>query len=216
MMGVNDGVWDWNLFEDCFFVLLCWCSIVGFDVDVVVDWVQYWMDFVYVEDCEWFLCMLEVYFEGKFEYFEVEYCIEYSDGNYCWVLSCGFVICEDEEMVLYCMVGLFIDIIDCKCIEDQFFYVVLYDLLIGLLNCVFFFDCFEYVIVCYECYFEMIFVVFFFDLDWFKNVNDSFGYVVGDWFFVFIGCCFELLLWFFDCVVCFGGDEFVIFVDDFD
>lgn len=48
------------------------------------------------------------------------------------------------------------------------------------------------------------------DFDYFKYVNDMFGYVVGDYVLVFV---FEVILvkmGLDDIVVCVGGDEFIM------
>lgn len=54
-------------------------------------------------------------------------------------------------------------------------------------------------------------VVLFFDFDWFKLVNDLFGYGVGDQFFVVVVSWVRSCLRESDLFVCFGGDEFIVF-----
>jgi len=58
--------------------------------------------------------------------------------------------------------------------------------------------------------------VVFVDFDWFKVVNDCFGYCVGDEFLVYVVDCLWVGVCYGDVVVCIGGDEFVVVgeVDD--
>lgn len=49
-----------------------------------------------------------------------------------------------------------------------------------------------------------------FDIDKFKLINDSFGYIVGDKVLSIIVCIIKKELWDSDIVVCFFGEEFIL------
>lgn len=86
----------------------------------------------------------------------------------------------------------------------------MYDVLIGLFNWLYLLDWLEDVIV-QVCQFDgLVFVVLFLDLDCFKLVNDSIGYVVGDQMLVEVVKWIVLMVFSEDVVVWLGGDEFVI------
>lgn len=63
--------------------------------------------------------------------------------------------------------------------------------------------------VCVLCYGYMG-VLLFIDLDYFKNVNDLLGYLVGDSLFIIIVSWLNQVLCFEDMLVRLGGDEFVV------
>lgn len=85
---------------------------------------------------------------------------------------------------------------------------MVYDSLMGLVNCVYFEGCLSWIFS--DCKINEYVVVLFFDGDCFKEINDNYGYVVGDVVFIIIVDCLCVLLCESDLVVCLGGDEFVI------
>jgi diguanylate cyclase (GGDEF)-like protein len=54
----------------------------------------------------------------------------------------------------------------------------------------------------------------FFDVDRFKSINDSLGHVTGDEFLVAIGACMRSVVRSDDLLARFGGDEFVVLLED--
>lgn len=93
-------------------------------------------------------------------------------------------------------------------------YDVYYDLLIGMFNCFFFWQWLQE-IVNQVCFYKGCVVVMFFDFDSFKDVNDIFGYDVGDKLLQDLVSCFFFFCKIFEMLYCFGGDEFVMFFYDF-
>lgn len=87
---------------------------------------------------------------------------------------------------------------------------VVRDYLIGFYNC-----CYvsKIILVCIDIYGLVQFFVFvLIDFDYFKQVNDCFGYDVGDnVFIVFVQILLDRMF-VEGCVFCFGGEEFLIVV----
>ena len=61
---------------------------------------------------------------------------------------------------------------------------------------------------------DYIFAVFFFDVDKFKEVNDTLGHLIGDRFLVEVASRLKICLRENDILARLGGDEFTIIVDD--
>lgn len=65
---------------------------------------------------------------------------------------------------------------------------------------------------CFGCLLGLVML----DLDCFKSVNDIYGYLVGDVVIWEVVVCFKVSIWIVDCVVWYGGEEFVVMLVEVD
>jgi diguanylate cyclase (GGDEF)-like protein len=99
-------------------------------------------------------------------------------------------------------------------VEEQLSYNALHDPLTGLPNRVLFMDRLEHAIDVAQRHVESTCSVLYLDLDQFKVINDSLGHSVGDQLLIGIAQRMRMCLRLSDTVARFGGDEFVILLED--
>jgi len=207
--GVNDGLWDWDLVNDRVFFSPRWKSMLGFADAEVGDSPREWLDRVHPDDRPPFRRHLDAHLAGDTEQFEFEHRMRDSAGEYLWVLARGVAVRDDGGRP-YRMAGSQTDITARKRAEHQLQHDALHDGLTGLANRVLFMDRLACALADLQRRATPHFAVLFFDLDRFKNVNDSLGHTLGDKLLVGLARRLEHFLRPGDTVARLGGDEFAI------
>lgn len=90
----------------------------------------------------------------------------------------------------------------------------LHDGLTGLANRSLFMDRLRHIMKRAQRHPEISFAVFFMDLDGFKAVNDTFGHAAGDSVLILVGERIRASVREFDTVARYGGDEFIVLLED--
>jgi diguanylate cyclase (GGDEF)-like protein/PAS domain S-box-containing protein len=209
--GANDGLWDWDLGADVVFYSPRWKSMLGFAVEDVGDSPREWIDRIHPDDRPPFRRHLDAHLAGASEQLEFEHRMRNAAGEYLWVLARGVAV-RDESGKPYRMAGSQTDITARKRAEHQLQHDALHDGLTGLANRVLFIDRLAFALADVQRRAAPHFSVLFFDLDRFKNVNDSLGHAVGDKLLLGIARRLEHFLRPGDTVARLGGDEFAILI----
>ena len=209
--GANDGLWDWDLETDQVFYSQRWKSMLGFSSADVGTSPREWLDRIHPDDRPPFRRHLDAHLTGATEHFEFEHRMRNSAGEYLWVLARG-VAKKDETDKAYRMAGSQTDITARKKAEHQLQHDALHDGLTGLANRVLFIDRLACALADLQRRATPEFAVLFFDLDRFKNINDSLGHTVGDKLLVGIARRLQHFLRPGDTVARLGGDEFAILI----
>jgi len=209
--GANDGLWDWDLGADVVFYSPRWKSMLGFAVEDVGDSPREWIDRIHPDDRPPFRRHLDAHLAGASEQLEFEHRMRNAAGEYLWVLARGVAV-RDGSGKPYRMAGSQTDITARKRAEHQLQHDALHDGLTGLANRVLFIDRLAFALADVQRRAAPHFSVLFFDLDRFKNVNDSLGHAVGDKLLLGISRRLEHFLRPGDTVARLGGDEFAILI----
>jgi diguanylate cyclase (GGDEF)-like protein/PAS domain S-box-containing protein len=189
--------------------------MLGFSDKEVGESPREWLDRVHPDDQPPFRRHLESHLEGDTDQFEFEHRMYNAAGEYIWVLARGVAV-RDDARKAYRMAGSQTDITSRKVAEQQLQHDALHDGLTGLANRVLFMDRLACALADLERRSTQHFTVLFFDLDRFKNVNDSLGHTLGDKLLVGIARRLENFLRPGDTVARLGGDEFAILLNRVD
>ena len=211
--GANDGLWDWDLRSNQIYFSPRWKTMLGYADDAIGNSPREWWGRIHPEDSERVKLTITSHLKGISNHFESEHRMLHKDGTYRWMLSRGLAVCGPDGSAVR-MSGSQSDITDRKVAEEKLLHDAFYDTLTGLPNRALFMDRLKYAIEHFKRRKDDLFAVLFLDLDRFKDINDSLGHMVGDELLIEIAKLLRGGLRATDMVARFGGDEFVILLDD--
>lgn len=201
--GANDGIWDWDLRTGSVYYSPRWIATVGAENVEVPASPDLWFARVHPADLDRLREKIERHITGKTPHLEDEHRLLHSDGSYRWVRCRGAVV-RDELGSALRMGGSLADITDLKALDP----------LTGLPNRGLLEDRLAVCVARARRRRERTFAVLFIDLDRFKVVNDSLGHLIGDQLLLSVARRIESSVRPGDTVARFGGDEFVVLLDD--
>jgi diguanylate cyclase (GGDEF)-like protein/PAS domain S-box-containing protein len=150
---------------------------------------------------------------GEAEGYVHEHRIRRPDGEVRWVHGQAEVVRGEVGEPLR-MIGTVHDVTERKALEDRLRYQAYYDALTGLPNRQLFLDRLGRALARTRRRRDRRVALLFMDLDGFKVINDSLGHEVGDLLLVAVAARLKGCLRPEDTLARFGGDEFVVLVED--
>jgi diguanylate cyclase (GGDEF)-like protein/PAS domain S-box-containing protein len=211
--GKNDGVWDWDVTQGAVDYSPQWKQMLGYADGDIGSSPDDWFDLVHPEDRDRLRSMVEASLAGSITPLEHRYRIRHKDGSYRWMLTRGEVIRDDQGIVRR-IVGRQTDITDEEGAGEEIRTASLHDPLTRLPNRTVLMDRLRHAFARAQRDPGRPFALLFFDLDRFKNVNDSLGHLTGDKLLRAIGERVQRACRPSDTVARFGGDEFLIIVEN--
>ena len=206
--GANDGLWQWNLQTQEFYVSGRWRAMIGLPAQAAIGGPNEWLDRVHAEDIGSLKANLDAHLAGTTPVFQHEHRIRHEDGSYRRVLSRGVAVRAAGRKPNR-IAGSLTDTTEQAIAQERLRSVGFLDSLTGLCNRTVFvegigrrFD---------ECRRRGVsngFAVLYLDLDRFKIVNDSLGHMVGDELLIAASRRLETCLRQGDTLARLGGDEF--------
>jgi diguanylate cyclase (GGDEF)-like protein/PAS domain S-box-containing protein len=212
IQGANDGIWDWNIFQNTIFFSQRWKEIIGYQNIEVGSTFEDWLEKVHFEDRDRLKLAFNHHFDGLSDHLECEVRMKHNDGSIRWVLTRGLAI-RDQSNRPYRIAGSITDITDLKRAQEQLVYDAYHDALTGIPNRALFIDRLEQALERQKRNRNNALAVLFLDLDNFKIVNDSLGHLMGDELLVQVANRLQRLVRSSDTVARLGGDEFVILLE---
>jgi len=124
-------------------------------------------------------------------------------------------VAERTEELKHVVTQLQTEIEKSKQAEIKLMHDAFYDNLTGMMNRAFFFQRLEQAVANKKRFTQNLFAVIFIDLDRFKLINDTQGHQAGDALLIEVAHRLELCVRSHDTLSRFGGDEFVILLDNY-
>lgn len=209
------GTWEWDLVTG-----EVWWSeetyrIHGLDPDEGMDLRQKAEEAFFPEDLPRYRRKIEEALSGEVEGYDHEHRIRRPDGEVRWVRSQAEVV-RGEGGGLLRMIGTVHDVTERKVLEERLEHQAFHDPLTDLPNRRLFLDRLGQALRRTGRKKGRKVAVLFMDLDDFKSINDSLGHEAGDLLLVVVAQRLRRSLRPEDTLARFGGDEFVVLLEDVD
>ncbi|MDG2049443.1 MAG: EAL domain-containing protein [Myxococcota bacterium] len=212
LAGSRDAIWDWDLLTNHIHYSERWKELLGCVDQNVRNEPEEWFRRIVPRDLSRFKAALEDHVEGRTDHLEFEMEMRRADGDTRLVL-CRAAAVRDAHHRATRIAGSLADITDLKMAEADLRRAALHDRLTGLPNRALLVDRIRQALVRSRRDAQYNFALLFFDFDRFKVVNDSLGHRVGDALLVSIARRLRQETRPTDTASRFGGDEFVVLLD---
>jgi diguanylate cyclase (GGDEF)-like protein/PAS domain S-box-containing protein len=210
--ATSDGIWDWDLVNGTLDFSAQWNAMLGYSARAVQATPKDWFNLVHPDDVGSLQERIDDHFVGRSPVFECEYRMRHQDGQMRWMLARGIAV-VDQSGIRYRMVGSQSDITDRKQAEMSLQRAAFKDPLTGLDNRAQMKQGLLQALAASARRSTGVGVLFL-DLDNFKSVNDTLGHPAGDHVLCVIARRLTIELREYDRIARFGGDEFMILIDD--
>lgn len=212
LLGANDGLWEWQLDDDRLVVSERWLSLLGLAAGDAPRTFSDWLSRMPLSHRHAFNHAVLRHLSGEEPQVHLECQVRKRDGQLVWVLIRALVGVDAHGQRL--LAGSQTDISQRKAAERELAHSSLHDPLTGLPN--------------RQSMNELLLqasqrqsrpgarhaAVLFIGLDRFKLINDSLGHQTGDLVLIQVANRIERCLRSGDHLCRFGGDEFVVLLDD--
>lgn len=212
MEGSQDGLWDWDLVANRMYYAPRWAQLLGLRADQVTDSPDEWFGRIASGNLSRFHADLTAHIEGRTDRLELELEMNHATGETRWML-CRAAAIRDAHGKATRLAGSLTDISELKNAQEELRRIAQHDRLTELPNRSYFKERLRDVIAQSRTETGKRFAVLFFDFDQFKLINDSLGHPTGDALLISIANRFRRVLRAHDVAARFGGDEFVVLLD---
>ncbi len=95
--GAQDGVWDWDVRTGKVIFSERWAGMLGYDVRDLAQDFSTWESLVHPDDIAGSMEKIERHLSGRDEYYETEFRMKDSDGQWRWILARGKIVKRTED-----------------------------------------------------------------------------------------------------------------------
>jgi diguanylate cyclase (GGDEF)-like protein/PAS domain S-box-containing protein len=211
--GAGDGVWDWNPKTDAALFTRRWKEMLGYAEHEFPDTGTAWVEHLHPEDKDRVLSAVHDYFAGKQPSYVVEFRMRCKDGSWKWIMARGKLVGRDAGGAPVRVIGTHTDISLRKAAEEEISNLAFFDPLTHLPNRRLLTDRLTQALVS-SARSAGVGALLFIDLDDFKTLNDTLGHDIGDLLLQQVALRLTSCVREGDTVARFGGDEFVVMLED--
>lgn len=210
------GTWEWNICNGDINYNDKLLSIIGYSREEIGDLkMKEWMKWVHEDDLLISKSLIKKNFSKELPYYEFDCRLRHKNGYYIWVNNRGKIIEWDKNGKPMKMYGTYSDITEKKLIENKLKEVSIRDYLTNIYNRKYIYERMRKDIFRAERE-NLTFSVAILDIDRFKNINDRFGHITGDFILKEFTKDISKELRPYDLLGRFGGEEFIIILYDSD
>ena len=213
MRGANDGIWEWDIESDRLHLSNRWLEMLDLNTaEFGAHTSNNWMNRIHPDDLPAVRKALGKHLSGHSKFLDCEHRIRKKNGDYIWVLLRAFA--SQSEHGGQRISGSQADISERKEHEQRMSYAAFHDPLTGLANRRRLDQLLHDSMQRSQQAGTRETALLFIDLDNFKQVNDNYGHNAGDALLIEIAQRLQQCLRPGDHLGRFGGDEFVVLLDD--
>jgi diguanylate cyclase (GGDEF)-like protein/PAS domain S-box-containing protein len=187
------------------------CEILGYTESELLG--KTFQELTHPEDLDADLDQVRRMLEGEIRTYQMEKRYFHKEGHVVWALLSVSLVHDEEDKPLY-FVSQIQDITERKVLEERLEHQAYHDTLTDLPNRPLLVNRLAHALDRTQRRWDRQAVVLFMDLDGFKVVNDSLGHEVGDHLLVLVAERLRRCLRPEDTLARFGGDEFVVLLED--
>ncbi|MBZ4667805.1 MAG: diguanylate cyclase/phosphodiesterase with sensor(s) [Defluviitaleaceae bacterium] len=210
--GSENGIWDWDLEKNIFYISPKWKTYLGYEVDEIDDTHEAWRDLLHPDDKNKGISKFYAYIQSPKGSYEHVNRVRCKDGSYKWILTRAKAIKSEDGKVIR-VAGSLIDITKVKRLEEKMQKLAYHDQLTKLPNRFLFEERIKTVLNESKAA-KRKFALLYMDIDNFKNVNDTLGHSSGDLLIRYIASILRYQIKEPNFVARLGGDEFAIILCD--
>ncbi len=202
--GANDGIWDWDIQNNVYFVTDAWKHLLGYEPHEMGSTIYSWEKLICPQDLKKAKDTVFGYIDEKKDYYESIYRIRHKSGEYRWILSRGKGV-RNKSGKATRIAGSHTDITERIQLEEKLQLLAYYDYLTELPNRILFEEEVSKMIQKDES-----FAIINIDMDDLKHVNDMFGNKIGNFYIKHVANILVELYSQDDMAVRLNGDQFAI------
>ncbi|TDT71966.1 PAS domain S-box-containing protein/diguanylate cyclase (GGDEF)-like protein [Hypnocyclicus thermotrophus] len=208
--GTELGTWEWDLVTNQTIFNEYWANMIGYTLkELEPTTIKTWEKFIHPDDKEETENILQKHFEKKISYYESEFRMKHKKGHWVWISAKGKVIEWSFDNKPLKMFGTHTDITQKKKFEAIIKENSIRDPLTNIYNRRYLDEQLKNLILENKRE-NNIFSVAILDIDFFKNINDNYGHLAGDFILQEFTKIIKSHIRPYDIFGRYGGEEFIL------